>query len=1469
MKTRLHSSFSMLHSSFVMLAALVLVLIALPSRAQDNKVTVSAADFQRMVYSAHLYTQLALKPELGACLQTLLEMQRRNPNADPMALADVSRQALQFYRTNEPVYIRTNGYADEILAAYLDALRHIPAHTNFVPANLTLLNYFMLGPADYDPNVPPATLITSLVNSGNQRLYASENGALKRQKLADDCVARTQGNAAFASAMDSVLYPETGARLGETPAEIIGNTNSPLHDNLTMTNLLALSQASGNGSLTVSSNYLTTLFTSEMQTIQSTINTNLAVLAQINQSQPDYLAYLTNQAAIDANVQLIIAVQKGQPARLASATAAVLFQSRLLPADGESAKKRAQIQSGISAGAQIGLGTAALCAGNPQGIKSVLSGGFDLFNMFSGGQSAEDVMANQLENIQTSINDLSQNVDYRFDRVDRSLTTIYDTLNTEFDKIEISFDNQGRQIANLHGNVDAIRSTLVHVQSSLNRIEQGVFFGFSTSERDEYLLGPANAALFYEVQNPGKTMTWTAYASSPNYENSFYTYAATLAHNDIFSPHTSLNLSYSHLQQQLANLPLGANLNYLAQFLNTTLGVSTVGTATLPNPQEWFMGAYAYMQLATENPMLFREKALRLGAIISQGQNLANFCSSLAFSGTNVNWTLWNALENDYIANLINFNSQVSAIETEYANANNFNVGSWRQWQVAAPRVTATATAVLGPLDDPSSVTQIAAGRGFSLALKANGTVVRWGNNATIPTGLTNVVAIAAGDDYSLALKADGTVVGWGNNSSGQTTIPAGLTNVVAIAAGKDHSLALKTDGTVVGWGVNLFGQTTIPPGLTNVVAIAAGIYHNLALKADGTVVGWGYNDFGQITIPAGLTNVVAIAAGYAHSLALKADGTVVGWGSGLHTIPAGLTNVVAIAAAYEHSLAFKADGTVVGWGINTAGQTTIPAGLTNVVAIAAGRFHSLALEADGTVVGWGNNAPDLNTIPADLTNVMAIAAGSPYSLALKADGTVVGWGLNYYGGITIPVGLTNVVAIAAGVYHSLALKTDGTVVGWGAGLTNNPSDSYDSGQSIIPVGLTNVVAIAAGGNHSLALKADGTVVGWGYNYFGQTTIPAGLTNVVGIAAGGNHSLALKADGTVVGWGRNLYGAITIPAGLTNVVAIAAGDYHSLALKTDGTVVGWGYNSSGQTTIPAGLTNVVAIAAGSARSLALKADGTVVGWGINAAGLTTIPAGLTNVVAIAVGGYQNLFLTATDTGGSTASGSLSFIRAELPDRVGPLIQSCNQNTLVKLAITGSDLENAGRQLSGAKALLSAVLELGMPYTLAHDGVLRGFLYGSEPLVDTGTATTFLQNQNAQLQASPKTAPQPLTVEGALRYVRFQDRLNQCLTNLQTTGQPEIPRLVGHTLRLLDLLSDSWTTPANSPPPVLKLSSQGNTPSLLLYGEPYMNYTLQYQDSLGAPGWTTTTLTNLQDEQTIIPPFSGGPQRFYRLMLPTP
>jgi hypothetical protein len=268
-----------------------------------------------------------------------------------------------------------------------------------------------------------------------------------------------------------------------------------------------------------------------------------------------------------------------------------------------------------------------------------------------------------------------------------------------------------------------------------------------------------------------------------------------------------------------------------------------------------------------------------------------------------------------------------------------------------------------------------------------------------------------------------GIVAAWGLNESGQASVPSGLRDVVAIAAGDYHNLALKRDGTVVAWGGN-YGQASVLAGLSDVTAIAAGTYHNLALKRDGTVVAWGGNGFGQASVPAGLSDVVAIAAGAFHNLALKRDGTVVAWGGnvGQASVPADLRDVTAIAAGTYHNLALKRDGTVVAWGWNDFGQTDVPAGLRDVTAIATGSWHSLALKRDGTVVAWGWNDYGQASVPAGLTNVVAIATGFTHSLALKRDGRVVAWGGNEYGQTNVPAGLTNVTAIAAGFAHSLAV---------------------------------------------------------------------------------------------------------------------------------------------------------------------------------------------------------------------------------------------------------------------------------------------------------------------------------------------------------------------------------------------------------------------------------------------------------------
>ncbi|KFA90496.1 RCC1 domain-containing protein, partial [Archangium violaceum] len=170
----------------------------------------------------------------------------------------------------------------------------------------------------------------------------------------------------------------------------------------------------------------------------------------------------------------------------------------------------------------------------------------------------------------------------------------------------------------------------------------------------------------------------------------------------------------------------------------------------------------------------------------------------------------------------------------------------------------------------------LSAGSDHVLALRADGTVWAWGDNSSGQRGqspslelsslpaqvpaLTNVVGLAAGDGFSLALRADGTVWAWGRNSSfelGDGTrisrhtpqkVP-GLKHVISLAADQ-HPLALSRNGTLWAWGDNANGRLgtgtelrSTPvrvPRLREAKTVSVGGLHVLTLREDGTVWGWG-----------------------------------------------------------------------------------------------------------------------------------------------------------------------------------------------------------------------------------------------------------------------------------------------------------------------------------------------------------------------------------------------------------------------------------------------------------------------------------------------------------------------------------------------------------------------------------------------------------------------------------------------------
>ena len=220
-----------------------------------------------------------------------------------------------------------------------------------------------------------------------------------------------------------------------------------------------------------------------------------------------------------------------------------------------------------------------------------------------------------------------------------------------------------------------------------------------------------------------------------------------------------------------------------------------------------------------------------------------------------------------------------------------------------------------------SNVVAIAAGASHVLALRVDGTVWAWGANGAGQLGaggssasraapapvreLLDTVSIAAGAGHSLAVRADGTVWAWGQNASGQLGdgtftsrdtpgVVSAAPRLQSLVAGARHSLGLTAAGAVWAWGDNTSGQlgegsaVSARPspvqvqGLSGVTFLAAGAGHSLARSASG-VWTWGQNGAGQLgdgtqtpraspgAGPSG-TDVVAFSLGHHHTAALRAE---------------------------------------------------------------------------------------------------------------------------------------------------------------------------------------------------------------------------------------------------------------------------------------------------------------------------------------------------------------------------------------------------------------------------------------------------------------------------------------------------------------------------------------------------------------------------------------------------------------------
>ena len=336
-----------------------------------------------------------------------------------------------------------------------------------------------------------------------------------------------------------------------------------------------------------------------------------------------------------------------------------------------------------------------------------------------------------------------------------------------------------------------------------------------------------------------------------------------------------------------------------------------------------------------------------------------------------------------------------------------------------------------GAIPPGTTISQIAAGGFHNLALSSTGQLYAWGDNldgelgngtttgwsvpvavaaGAIPPG-TTITQIAAGFSYSLALSSTGQVYAWGDNLDGElgngtTTgspvpvavaagaIPPGTT-ITQIAAGGHQSLALSSTGQLYAWGDNIHGElgngtTTsspvpvavsagaIPPG-THIIQIAAGVLQSLALSSTGQVYAWGDNLDGELgngtttgspvpvavsagAIPPG-TTIVQIAAGNLYSLALSSTGQVYAWGANLlGELGSGTTTSssvpVAVSLRAGTTIDALARGSVAAHALAIIGNLSLTS--SSLAAGTVDRSYSSALAGEGGATPYRFSATGL-----------------------------------------------------------------------------------------------------------------------------------------------------------------------------------------------------------------------------------------------------------------------------------------------------------------------------------------------------------------------------------------------------------------------------------------------------------------------------------------------------------------------------
>ena len=635
--------------------------------------------------------------------------------------------------------------------------------------------------------------------------------------------------------------------------------------------------------------------------------------------------------------------------------------------------------------------------------------------------------------------------------------------------------------------------------------------------------------------------------------------------------------------------------------------------------------------------------------------------------------------------------------------------GTTTSRKLAAQVKTATSTFLTG-------IVAVGAGDNFCAAVKSDGTVWTWGVNTNGQlgigstttqkfavqvklsggTGITGILDIACGSNHVVALKNDGTVWTWGNNANGQlgTGNTTQATNPVqvkinsstffaganAVTAGTSHSVILKTDGTVYACGLNSSGQLSINsttqqlyptqavssagPALSGVVDLACGASHTLFTQNTGVGSGNGLNSSGQAGYPTTTVNPKA-ATPISNFLIITAFADPDGDG-----LPTWQEREIGTNPNLADT---DGDGMPDGWEVNNGLNPLVND--ANADADGDG-FSNLYEYQHGTNPNdyYNGALPTLSIISG---NYQSGPLGAFLSQPLTIKATTTGGSALVNAPVTFSViqggGLLSTAPSGQPLTSTLTIHTDSTGQGsaYYQRATSNPSGIDIINASATTIGQTVQVSFLEGqvgtptctpdsgtylSSQSVTVHCptSGATIHYTTNGIDPITTDPTIADSAILQVSSSQQIRLKA-----------FKAGLLPSAVKQSLyfmspRIVSSPSHTVALSSDGSVWCWGFNSKGElgdgTTVTRyypvkvqGLSGIVQVIAGNHRTFALASDGTVWAWGDNTSGqlgdgtsgnqrLTPVHVStLSNAISIATGddhsgaAIQNLAVKADGT----------------------------------------------------------------------------------------------------------------------------------------------------------------------------------------------------------------------------------------------